>query len=542
MVKSKSIKPKEKRIVISNKKQNRDRIIKKMDMLKFKQRISEIMAKISNDKTMIKNDIIKNKKNIEVTDKKYVEGKSSLYQDMFQKYIKNEFSLNCISYINKIILDIKKNYHLQQYEGKYNFNKLLITLTKELLLNEFELILLSLYFEYIDLSLNFFTMEESFLYVCFFIKKLTINENQLTQINSFLSNKYQNFNINYDKWYKINEEKISKKLYFTYFEINQKIRDYNNPFNAYCKNNYIDYNYIVDKILTMSLPYIDLKKERDILVKNSDSIFLTIKDQNKKNNLQNLINDDININYINNNYIKNNYINNIVKNTNIDININDINEFYNKQIFEPEQIKNVNLNNNFIGENINNNEFILNNNEPIVTPNNLLHDLSNINKYMFENNKILNQNLIENINNKNAIEYPLNNYKDINNVNLINISRQEEDFLPKKNESDLIMNQLQNISQSSFIFQQKPSLMEINLPNKINSSHIFDDEGETLKQILRNNDNYFRSSMNFDFPKSSFNIFNNRNNNNIIDNSNSNDLINRRKNNNNLNSNKDTNN
>ena len=144
MVKNKSIKPKEKRIVISNKKRNRDSIVKKMDMLKFKQKINEIMEKISNNKTVIENDNIKNKINIELVDKKYEDSKTSLYQDMFQKYIKNEFSLSCISYINKIILDIKKNAHLQQYEGKYNFNKLLMTLTKELLFNEFELILFSL--------------------------------------------------------------------------------------------------------------------------------------------------------------------------------------------------------------------------------------------------------------------------------------------------------------------------------------------------------------------------------------------------------------
>jgi len=538
MVKNKSIKPKEERIIISKKKQNRNQIIKKMDMLKFKQKISEIMAKICNDKTIIKNNNIKNKKNIEVTDKNNFDGKNSLYQDMFQKYIKNEFSLCCISYINKIILDIKKNVHLQQYEGKYNFNKLLTTLTKELLLNEFELILLSLYLEYIDLSLNFFTIEESFLYICFFIKKLTINNSQLTQINSFLGNKYQNFNIKYDKWYKINKENFSKKLYFTYFEINQRIRDYNNPYSIYCKNNYIDYNYIVDRILTMSLPYVDLKKGKDISIINNDSIFLTIKeDKNKKNNHKNLINDDININYINNNYINNNYINNYINNTNIDINIKDFNQFYNKEILEPEQFKIFNSNNNFIEENSYNNEYILNNNEPTVTPNNLLHDLSRINKYIFENNKALNQNLLENINNKNATEYPLNNCKDINNSNLINFSRQEEDFLPKKNESDLIINQLQIPNQPSFIFQQKPSLMEINMSNKNNSSKIYDDEGEILEQILTNNENYFRSSMSFDFPKSPFSTFSNKNSNNNI-----NDLIkediNRRKNNNNINSNK----
>ena len=523
MVKNKSIKPKEKKIIISSKKKNTERIIKKMDMLKIKKKINEIMEKISNDKTVIENNNIENKKIIEVIDQKYIDSKSSLYQAMFQKYIKNEFSFSCLSYINKIILDIKKNAHLQQYEGKYNFNKLLIALTKELLLNEFELILLSLYLENIDFSLNIFTLEESILYVCFFIKKLTINNNQLTQINSFLSNKYQNFNQNYYKWFKINEEKISKKLYFTYFEINQRIRDYNNPFNIYCTNNYIDYNFIVDKILTMSLPYIDLQKESDISIKNNNSIFFTIKDKNKKNNLQNLINDDINFNYINNN----NYISNYMNNSNIDININDYKEFYNKEILEPEKLKNFNSNNKNIGENSNNNEYILNNNESKVTPNNLLHDLSNINKYKlnFENNKILNQNFIGNINNKNVIEYPLNNCLDINNANIINFSKQEEDFLPKNNESDLITHPLQIQSESSFIFQQKPFLMEINMLNKNISSHNYDDEGETLNQIFKNNDNFFRSGANFDFSKYPFNAFSNINNNNLICKENSSEKI-----------------
>ena len=358
MVKCKSKKPKEKKIIIGSRKKNRDGIIKKMDMLKIKEKINEIMEKISNDKTVIDIDNIKNKRNIELLNKIYDDSKTSLYQDMFQKYIKNEFSLSCISYINKIILDIKKNVHLQQYEGKYNFNKLLMTLTKELLFNEFELILLSLYLDYIDLSLNIFTMEESFLYICFFIKKLTINSNQLAHINSFLSNKYKNFNYYYDKWYKINEEKINKKLYFTYFEINQRFRDYNIPSNIYCKNNYIDYNNIVDKILSMSLPYRGFKKESDISIKNNNSLFFIIKDKNKKNNLQNLINDDISINYINNNYIHNNYTN---KYTNIDININDYNEFCNKQILEAE-LKNFNSNSSFIGEK-------RNINEQIITPN-----------------------------------------------------------------------------------------------------------------------------------------------------------------------------
>jgi hypothetical protein len=46
-----------------------------------------------------------------------------------------------------------------------------------------------------------------------------------------------------------------------------------------------------------------------------------------------------------------------------------------------------------------------------------------------------------------------------------------------------------------------------------------------LNQIFRNNDNFFRSGMNFDFSKYPFNAFNNINNNNLICKENSNEKI-----------------
>ena len=42
-------------------------------------------------------------------------------------------------------------------------------------------------------------------------------------------------------------------------------------FNTYCKFNFIDYNYIVDKILTMSLPYNNQRKvinEENMIILN----------------------------------------------------------------------------------------------------------------------------------------------------------------------------------------------------------------------------------------------------------------------------------
>ena len=583
MVKTKSIKPKEKRTIVSNKKRDRDQFIKEMDMIRLKQKINEIMKKVSNDKSKIENNNTKYQKNIQLINEKYADNESILYQNMFQKYIKNEFTLICVSFVNKIIIDIKRN-HLEQYEGKYNFNKLFMTLAKELLLNEFELILLSLYLEYIDISLylNTFTMEESLLFLCFYIKKISINDSQIEPINSYLKNKYQNFNQNYDKWYKINEKKINDKSNFSYIEINERFKEYNSPFNIYCGDNYIDYNYIVDRILTMSLPYVDVKKENNnnnATINNNNSILSSMNDNNISNSKENnnIINNNINNNnitnninnnsnysnvnksigennfndnnYINNNYINNNYINNNYINSNkINLNVDQYKDL-NKQILQPEPFININTknknianqnlkneilnntnynnilnknNNNFIKENNNNsNKFIINNNASSVTPNNLLHSLSNINRFILNptNNKMLiSPNLIGSINNRTGIECPVNNFIDIDKPNIVQSSRQiEEDFGPRKMGSNLIINPLQTPSQSSFLFQQKPSLMEINLFNRNNSSHIFDDDGDTLKQILRaSNDNYFRSSISFDSPKYPYSAFINSTNNNLM--------------------------
>ena len=194
MGKTKTIKSKEKRTIVSNKRKDRDQFIKEIDMLRLKQKINEIMKKVSNDKSKIENDNLKYKKNIELINEKFADNSNILYQSMLQKYLKEEFTLKCASFVNKIIIDIKKN-HLEQYEGKYNFNKILITMAKELLLNEFELILVSLYLEYIDITsyLDNFNMEESFLYLCFFIKKLTINNEELEPIISYLSKTDNNF-------------------------------------------------------------------------------------------------------------------------------------------------------------------------------------------------------------------------------------------------------------------------------------------------------------------------------------------------------------
>lgn len=485
MVKGRAIKSnKEKRTIVSNKKKERDQFKKEMDMILLKNKIGEIIKKISDEKTKIENFNDKYKKNIEIINEKYTD--NSLYQRMFQNYIKNEYTLICVSFVNKIVIDTKHN-HLEQFEGKYNLNKIFINLTKELLLNEYELILLSLYLEYIDISLyyNVFNLEEALLYLCFFIKKMTLDNNELNPILYHLNKKYENFDINYEKWYKINEKKFIEKTEFQHKEINKRFREYNTPFNEYCCDNYIDYNYIVDRILTMSLPYVDIKKDNNNY-KSTDS-------NNNANNIDYLNKNNINID--NNTKEGINQVNN-----NINKNTNSIN-FVTSKNFVDNQDKQINPN--FVKPelNFNNNNKLNNNNiykqlNPIncqlnMTPNYILHNLSNQarinNKILVPNNNLNNYN--ENKIETNSRNIPLNN--------------------------NIIINQLQAPSLSMLFNQQKPSTMDINnIFDKNNNSHIFETEKDELRKILKNSDGdgLVRSSLSFDSQRNLYGTFISNNN------------------------------
>ena len=150
---------------LSKKRQEPDTSQKDVDMLKLKKKINEIMCSICNPN---------NKENSDI---------NFLYQSMLKNYLKDEFTSNCLNYINKIIIDTKNN-HLKKFQGIFELNKLFISIIKELLMNEFELLLLSLYLELIDISLysDIFTFKESLIYLCYFIKKLTLSSEKLSYI------------------------------------------------------------------------------------------------------------------------------------------------------------------------------------------------------------------------------------------------------------------------------------------------------------------------------------------------------------------------
>ena len=345
--------------LLSKKRPEPDTPQKEVDMVNLKKKINEIMGSICTP-------------SIETNNLDY------FYKTMHKNYVLNEFNSNCLNYINKMIIDVKKN-HLKKFQGIFELNKLFISI-KELLMNEFELLLLSLYLESIDISLNsdIFSFKESLIYLCFLIKKLTTSSEKLSPINSFLIRKYQGFEDKFNKWFQSNASIFNTKLYFNYMEINQRFKEYNISYSIYCKNNYIDYNLIIDRILTMSIPYnegkadnlfIDKKENSyDAILDNNSNLntnsFKNIHDnKNKRNDLFFTTNINYNNKINNNNNIYNsNFLpayptniflntNNTNANTNLGIIYNGNNNIYN--IIDKDDNTNININSQLINKGIN---------------------------------------------------------------------------------------------------------------------------------------------------------------------------------------------
>ena len=458
-------KEKEKEL-LSKKRQEPDTPPKDVDMVKLKKKINEIMCSICNPN---------NKENTNI---------NYLYQSMHKNYLQNELTSNCLNYINKMIIDVKKN-HLKKYQGIFELNKLFISIIKELLMNEFELLLLSLYLESIDISLysDIFTFQESLIYLCYFIKKLTLSTEKLSPINSFLIRKYQGFEDKFNKWLQSNSSVLNNKLYFSYLEINQRFKEYNISYSIYCKNNYIDYNLIIDRILTMSIPYNEgkndnlfvNKKENDLTFENNSNINTnSIKNESKSN---------INEIFFTTTNNKNNYNK---SNNNNNSNINNINNLYTPNFIPTyptgmfmnshnNNNDNINLGYLYSGNNLFYNSIDKNNNKEIkfinkeiisIKPNESKNktsfkvtNVNNINNANNENNA--NNVNINNINNNiNNINKNTNTNEDqkINTINSKNLFIVEED---KKKDDNIINNEdnkndsINNIKNNNLIKNQK---------------------------------------------------------------------------------------
>ena len=238
-------------------KKEKIKISKDLDMLKFKQKITNEMANIPIMK--ISNCVANNSLLNDAIEK---------YSELYKKYISEEFNTMCIVFINRLISE-SKSLPLT-IKNSYNVHKTILKIVKELMMNEYEITLFSLLLDQIGWSSTKFIFEDNLLYLAMNIKEMTLKEkakdiiNYFTQIN-------KGFTDQYDNWKKDNVN--INNCQFNYNQIYLRFSQLKKPYNIYCKTNYIDYNSVVDKILRMSLPYSENKpkEEDEVSTENSKS-------------------------------------------------------------------------------------------------------------------------------------------------------------------------------------------------------------------------------------------------------------------------------
>lgn len=256
----------------AQKKQKKEKIklSKEIDMLKFKQKISNEMAnipilKISNCMISHKNLISNN----------FVE----IYSEHYKKYISEEFNTMCIVFINRLIsesqtlpLDVKNS---------NNVHKIILKNVKELMMNEYEITLLSLLLDDIGWLNDKFSFEEHLFFCGLSVKKMTLKEEAKIFINYF-SQINKGFIEQFEKWELAQKDKLSlNERKYKYNQVYSRFCILKKPYNIYCKTNYIDYNSVVDKILRMSLPYSENKPRDEEDTSDENSKLNEVNEYNK---------------------------------------------------------------------------------------------------------------------------------------------------------------------------------------------------------------------------------------------------------------------
>ena len=211
------------------------------------------------------------------------------YNRLYSKYMTETFNINIIKLVNKIIKTSKTL--PKELNNNYQIQKFLLKSIKELMLNENEIIYLSIFFDNFGWKNKNLNILESFLIIGLSVKKY-LNENTEI-IENYLSKNYSNFMKKFSDF--VNSQiNFKNNLTIQPRIVNERFNELNKVFNSYCKVNYIDYNNAVDKILQMSLPY-----NEGIKIKNNF-------ESNQKNNNEKIIFETNNFNENNNNNNENN--------------------------------------------------------------------------------------------------------------------------------------------------------------------------------------------------------------------------------------------
>lgn len=172
------------------------------------------------------------------------------YEENYQYYITDIFNSNILMVINRLC--VESTTIPDSLRNQFPVHSLILKMTKELMLNQLELVYLSLYFDKFGWRNNQFEVLDYFIIIGLSVKKYLNNKTEV--IENYLCGEYPEIITKFNLWLKQQKE-IYSTMTIPPKEVNGRFNILIKPYNTFCKNNFIDYNESVDKILQMSLPY-----------------------------------------------------------------------------------------------------------------------------------------------------------------------------------------------------------------------------------------------------------------------------------------------
>ena len=213
------------------------------------------------------------------------------YLNQYQVYLTEEFNSRCVYLIISFINQSKD--FPEEYRTKQDFPKILISVIKSLMMNEFEISIYTLYIDKYGWKSSKIDFKDYFIYLGLYTKQLTMSKDNFKILIHKFDNEISKTSISFEDW----KKEISPYVP-TVIEINERFKFLNKPTNSFCKKNFIDFNGIVDKIVKLSQSYSDNKTQ---------NIKLRVREESVLDGLENSFKNNINNNYNNSLNKKSNY-------------------------------------------------------------------------------------------------------------------------------------------------------------------------------------------------------------------------------------------
>ena len=229
---------------------------------------------------LLENDLTKNivSNTDEIINNKDHKSNDSLYKNLQNNYLKNTLNINLISMITKLIKT--SNSITKEIKVNYPINSILMEIVKEFMLTDLEIVYLSLYLDIYGWENKYFDIKDNLILTALSVKKY-LNED-IDIIETHLSAIYENIEDKFANWIKSQKNKMN--ITISPRMVNERNNILKKPYNCYCRNNYIDYDDAVDKILHLSLSYNEINKHTNkIKSKNSTKQIIDFtKEENNK--------------------------------------------------------------------------------------------------------------------------------------------------------------------------------------------------------------------------------------------------------------------